>query len=131
MAAKPIASVADYIAAQPAAVQPILRRLRAIVRKAAPAAEEQIRYGICAYHLHGGPLLYFAGWKKHVSIYPATAAVLATLGEQLAGYVVAKGTIRFPLAEPVPFALIERIARLRVKEMAMKPAARKPAPKRR
>jgi uncharacterized protein YdhG (YjbR/CyaY superfamily) len=129
--ANPIASVADYIAAQPALVQPILRRLRAIVRRAAPAADEQIRYGIAGFKLHGAPLIYFAGWKKHFSIYPATREVLAALGDQLAGYVVEKGTIRFSLNEPFPVALIERIARLRVKAVAAaakaKPAARKPA----
>ena len=130
MSPRATASVADYIAAQPAAVQPLLRRVRAIIRKVAPSADEQIRYGIAGYELLGAPLIYFAGWKKHFSIYPASAVVWTTLARQLADYEIVKGTIRFPLDEPVPAALIDRIARLRVKEVTAEAKAKAAAKRR-
>ena len=68
--------------------------------------------------LHGGPVLFFAGWKRHYSLYPATDRVVAAFKDDLAPYEVDKGTIRFPLSQPVPVTLIERIAKLRAKEVA-------------
>jgi uncharacterized protein YdhG (YjbR/CyaY superfamily) len=110
-------SVDDYIDMQPVAVQVILERVRGAIRKAVPAAEETISYQIPTYKLQEGPVLYFAGWKKHYSLYPASGGLLAEFKEELAPYEVRKGTIRFPLAEPVPVKLIERIARFRAKEV--------------
>lgn len=111
-------TVDDYIALQPADVQPILRRLRSIIRKALPGAEEVISYKIPAYKLHGRVVLYFAGWAQHYSIYPAGSKVVEILKDDLAPYEVRKGTIRFPLTKPIPVKLIERIAKLRAKEAA-------------
>jgi uncharacterized protein YdhG (YjbR/CyaY superfamily) len=79
-----------------------------------------ISYKIPAYKLHGGIALYFAGWKQHYSLYPAGERLVAALKDQLASYKVSKGTIRFPLSEPVPVRLIERIARFRAKEAAQR-----------
>jgi uncharacterized protein YdhG (YjbR/CyaY superfamily) len=122
-------SVDQYLASQPEAAQSILAEVRAAIRKAVPAAEESISYQIPAYKLPAGPVLYFAGWKRHYSLYPATASIVSALEEELSAYEIRKGTIRFPLAEPVPVKLIGRIARLRAKEIAArgkaKPAAAK------
>ena len=109
-------SVDEYMAAQPEDVRAILQRVRSTIRKALPGAEEVISYQIPAYKLHGGAALYFAGWKKHFSLYPATDQMVEAFKDELAPYEVDKGTIRFPLSEPVPVKLIERIAKFRAKE---------------
>ena len=75
-----------------------------------------ISYKIPAYRLHGGIVLYFAGWKQHYSLYPAGERMVAAFKDQLASYKVSKGTIRFPLAQAVPVQLIERIAKFRAEE---------------
>ena len=119
-----VTSVDEYIASQPEAVQGILERVRSTIRKAVPGAEEIISYKIPAYKLDGGALLFFAGWRHHYSLYPATGRVVAAFKDALAPYQISKGTIRFPLSEPVPVRLIERIARLRAKEVAERAKAR-------
>jgi len=111
-------SVDEYIALQPEAVQPVLGRVRNAIRKAVPSAEEVISYKIPAYRLHGVVVLYFAGWKQHYSLYPANERVVAAFEDELAPYEIKKGTIRFPLSEPVPVKLIERIAKFRANEVA-------------
>ena len=118
MAKTDFKSVDEYIASQPEAVRGILRRVRNTIRKAVPGAEEVISYKIPTYKLHSGPVLYFAGWKQHYSLYPATERVVAAFKDELAPYEVTKGTIRFPLSESVPAKLIERIAKFRAKEVA-------------
>ena len=117
-------SVDEYIAAQPAAAQAILGRVRSAIRKAIPRAEETISYKIPAYKLHNRPVLYFAGWKQHYSLYPATERVVAALKAELAPYEIKKGTIRFPLSQPVPVTLITRIAKFRAKEVAEREKAK-------
>ncbi len=107
-----------YIDGQPAAARRALRRVRACFRRAMPDAEEVISYAIPAFRLHGAVALFFAGWKEHVSVYPVTAGIARALGEELGPYRASKGTLRFPLAEPVPVELIERIARARAAEAA-------------
>ena len=120
-------SVDEYIAAQPEAVQSTLERVRTTIRKAVPGAEEAISYQIPAYKLHGGRVIYFAAWKRHYSLYPATERLLAAFQDKLAPYEISKGTIRFPLSEPVPVRLIGRIVKFRANEVA----EAKAAPKRR
>jgi uncharacterized protein YdhG (YjbR/CyaY superfamily) len=102
MAKTDFKSVDDYIASQPEAVRDILGQVRSAIRKAAPGASEVISYKMPTYTLHGHRLLYFALWKQHYSIYAATKQVVAAFQTELTGYEVAKGTIRFPLSEPVP-----------------------------
>jgi uncharacterized protein YdhG (YjbR/CyaY superfamily) len=109
-------TVDEYLAGQPPESRKILEQVRNAIRKAAPKAEESIAYNLPAYKLDGEPLIYFAGWKKHYSVYPATAKLVAALGDELAGYEVEKGTIRFPLTEPAPVKLIARITKLRREE---------------
>jgi uncharacterized protein YdhG (YjbR/CyaY superfamily) len=106
----------EYISAQPETAQVALQLVRSTLRKALPGAEEVISYQIPAYRLRGGIVVYFAGWKHHYSLYPAGECVVAAFKDQLASYKVSKGTIRFPLPEPVPVKLIERIAKFRVGE---------------
>jgi uncharacterized protein YdhG (YjbR/CyaY superfamily) len=118
MAETDFKSVDEYIASQPEAVQGILGRVRSSIRKAVPGAEEMISYQIPAYKLHRGPVLYFAAWKRHYSLYPATERLIAAFKGELAPYEVNKGTIRFPLSQPVPVKLIGRIAKFRAKEAA-------------
>src|SRR5579859_6067733 len=120
MAKTDFKSVDEYIAAQSAAVQGVLKRVRSIIRKAVPGAEEVISYQIPAYKLQGGAVLYFAGWKHHYSLYPAGGRLVAVFKDDLAPYEISKGTIRFPLSEPIPVKLIERIAKFRNKEIAAK-----------
>ena len=120
MAKTDFKSVDQYIAAQPAAARDALEQVRSAIRNALRGAEEVISYQIPAYKQPTGLVLYFAGWKKHYSLYPATAGVIAMLKDDLAPYEYnGKGTIRFPLSEPVPVKLIERIAKLRAKEVAV------------
>ena len=124
-------SVDEYIASQPEAVQGVLKRVRSIIRKAVPGVEEMISYKIPTYKLHGGPVLYFAGWRRHYSLYPATDRVVAAFKDELAPYEVSKGTIRFPLSGPVPVKLIERIAKFRAKEVVEREKAKAAVPKKR
>ena len=131
MARTDFKSVDEYIATLPGDVQPVLERVRSTIRKAMPGAEEMISYQIPAYKLHGGAVIYFAGWKKHYSLYPATDRVLEAFKDDLASYEVSKGTIRFPLAQPVPVKLIDGIAKLRAKEAAEQATAKKASPKKR
>jgi uncharacterized protein YdhG (YjbR/CyaY superfamily) len=121
-------SVDEYIAAQPEAMQGVLRRVRSAIRKALPEAEEVISYQIPAFRLHRGIVLYFAGWKQHYSLYPALE-VAAAFKDELVRYEVSKGTIRFPLSEPVPVRLIERIAKFRAKIVAERQKAKAAASK--
>jgi uncharacterized protein YdhG (YjbR/CyaY superfamily) len=111
-------SVDEYIRSQPESVQGLLGRVRSAIRKAVPRAEEVISYNIPAYKLHNRPVLYFAGWKQHYSLYPATGRVVAAFKRELAPYEVTKGTIRFPICQPVPVKLIGRIAKFRATEVA-------------
>jgi uncharacterized protein YdhG (YjbR/CyaY superfamily) len=124
-------SVDEYIAAQPAASQVALGRIRCAIRAAAWGAEEGISYKIPAYTLHGAVVLYFAGWKQHYSLYPASDELVAAFGGELEQYRASKGTLRFPLSVPVPVKLIERIARYRLKEIGERERAKGVAPKKR
>jgi uncharacterized protein YdhG (YjbR/CyaY superfamily) len=125
-------SVDEYLATYPEDVQAILQRVRSTIRKAVPGAEEVISYQIPAYRLHGGTVLYFAGWKRHYSLYPATAPLVEAFKDDLAPYEVNdKGTIRFPLFQPVPMRLIGRIAKFREREAAEEALARRASDKQR
>lgn len=111
-------SVDDYLATQPQQVRDLLEQVRAIIHKALPGVEEVISYQIPAFKLNGTTFLYTAGWKKHYSLYPIGESILANLAETALPYETSKGTIRFPLDEPVPAQLIESIAKARALESA-------------
>jgi uncharacterized protein YdhG (YjbR/CyaY superfamily) len=125
MAKADFKSVDEYIARHPDEMQAILQRVRSTIRKAVPGAQEGISYQIPTYKLHGGYVVYFAGWKQHYSLYPATDHLVAAFKDDLAPYEVNKGTIRFPLSEPVPVRLIGRIAKFLAKEAAERANAKR------
>lgn len=106
-------SVDEYLAAQPEPVRLKLEQVRAAIRKAVPEAVEGIGYRMPGYKLLGKPMLYFAGFKEHYSLFAASGSFFAALADELRGYETAKGTLRFPLTKPVPVTLIGRIAKLR------------------
>lgn len=110
-------NIDEYIAGFGRETQKALKLIRASVRKAAPKAEETISYAIPAYRLDGKWLIYFAGFKNHVSVYPAPRAHSEFRGE-LAKYKGGKGTVQFPLDEPIPTDLITRIAKFRARTVA-------------
>ena len=129
MARPSFQSVGDYIAAQPPPARPVLRRVRATIRKALPRATEGISYQIPVYKLDGAMVLYFAAFQRHYSIYPATARLVGALKKELGGLLHSKATIRFPLARAVPTRLITRIVKLRAAEAGTRVKLAKPRAK--
>lgn len=121
-------SVDDYIAVQPESVRQKLEQVRATIQKAVPEAVEGIGYGMPGYKLRGKPMLYFAGFKEHYSLFAASGTFFAALRDELRGYEMRKGTVQFPLDKPVPVQLISRIAKLRAEGIAgsAKSAVRQP-----
>lgn len=118
-------SVDQYIGAQPSEVKSMLEQMRAIIIRSAPEAEEIISYGMPAFR-QNGMLVYFAAWKSHIGFYPSGSGISEFAGE-LAGFKTSKGAIQFPLDQPLPEALIERIVRWRVAENQQKEALRQQA----
>jgi uncharacterized protein YdhG (YjbR/CyaY superfamily) len=108
------ASIDEYIAASAPMVQPILRKIRRTISAAAPDAEEVISYRMPAFRLHG-ILVYFAAFKHHIGLFPPVSGD-AMLEKAIAPYAGPKGNLKFPLDQPVPYALIKRIVLLRVKQ---------------
>src|ERR1017187_10281113 len=117
-------SVDAYIAGQPETMRAKLEQVRAAIKKAVPDAVEGIGYRMPGYKLQGKPMLYFAGFKEHYSIFAASGTFFATLEDELRGYERRKGTVQFPLNKPVPVKLISRIAKLRAAGIAA--TAKKP-----
>ncbi len=113
----------EYIAGFPKDVREALRQVRATIAKAAPDAEEAIKYQIPTFVLNGN-LVHFAAFKNHIGFYPTPSAIAAFEGE-LARYQSAKGSVQFPLHEPMPLELIARIVEFRVGEARGKPAPAK------
>ena len=107
-------NIDEYIAGFPKDVQKILKKIRATIKKAAPKAEEAISYQIPTFNFHGY-LIYFAAYKNHIGVYPAPRGVEG-FKKGLARYGAGKGTLRFPLDEPVPYDLITKIVEFRAKQ---------------
>jgi len=106
--------VTEYIAMFPKETQKLLMQLRNTIRKTAPDADESISYGM-PYYSQQGRLLYFAAFKSHIGFYPLTSAIVA-FKKEIEKYKHAKGSVQFPLNEPLPIGLITRIVKFRVKE---------------
>lgn len=102
-------SVDEYIKSFPADVQTILQKIRQVIKQAVPAAEESIAYAMPAYKLNGKPLVYFAGYDKHIGFY-ATPTGHSAFNKELSQYKQGKGSVQFPLDQPIPYDLIEKIA---------------------
>jgi uncharacterized protein YdhG (YjbR/CyaY superfamily) len=107
-------TIDDYIAGYPPDVRVILQKLRATIRKAAPAAEEAIKYRLPTFVLHGN-LVHFGAFKKHIGFY-ATPSGNKQFQKELSAYEGAKGSVQFPLDKPIPYALVSRMVKFRVKE---------------
>lgn len=114
----PPKDIDEYIARYPKGVQTKLRKIRATIRKAAPDATEAISYQIPTFKL-GGNLIHFAAFPDHISLFPTSSGITA-FRKELAAYQISKGTVKFPMDEPIPYDLISRITRFRVKEITEK-----------
>ena len=108
-------SIDDYIAAFPAETQAVLKELRALIAAAAPDATETISYAMPTFDLNGRHLVHFAGYERHIGFYPVPSGVEA-FKEELAPYKSGKGSVQFPLGQPLPTQLIRRIVEFRVAE---------------
>ena len=115
-------NIEDYIASFPPGVRESLQKMRAVIREAAPDAEETMKYRMPTFVL-GGNLVHFAAFANHLGFYPTPSAIEA-FSSELKGYVSAKGSVQFPLTRPVPYALIKKMVQFRVKEARAKMAAR-------
>ncbi|MEP7342364.1 MAG: DUF1801 domain-containing protein [Acidobacteriota bacterium] len=115
-------NIDEYIAGFPPEIQEKLEKIRATIRKAAPKAEEAISYMMPTFKLHGN-LVHFAAFKNHFGFFPGAAGVEA-FKEELTKYETSKGTIRFPLDQPIPFAMITKIVKFRVQQNLDKAAAK-------
>lgn len=107
-----ITTIDEYIAGFPADVQEHLHQIRETIKSTAPTATEKISYGMPTFHLNGN-LIHFAGYKKHIGLYPAPQGIEA-FKDELAVYKGAKGSVQFPLDKPMPLDLIARITKYRV-----------------
>ncbi|MBD0285902.1 MAG: DUF1801 domain-containing protein [Flavisolibacter sp.] len=112
------ANIDEYITAFPEETGRLLNQIRSAIQKAAPQAEETISYAIPTFKLNGRPLIYFAGYKNHVAVYPVPRGNDA-FAEELATYKGGKGTAQFPLDKPPPLQLITRIVKFRMEENAV------------
>ncbi len=106
----------DYLAVQSPAARKQLTRFRRLVRATVPGAVDAFSYGIPGFRLQGKVLVWYAGWKAHWSIYPITSAIQRTFARDLKPYPRSRGTIRFPLDQPMPIALVTRLLKARARE---------------
>jgi len=116
-------NIDEYIAAFPNDVQEILEKIRMTIKKAAPTAEETISYEMPTFNLKGQYLIYFAAYKKHIGLYPVPTGD-ADFNEEISIYQTGKGTLQFPLDKPIPYKLISKIVKLKVKENLARAAAK-------
>ncbi|HXM35592.1 MAG TPA: DUF1801 domain-containing protein, partial [Pyrinomonadaceae bacterium] len=121
-------SIDEYIATFSPEVRAVLEKIRLTIRDVAPAAQETISYKMPAFTLNG-VLVYFAAFKNHIGFYPPVKGD-ARLEKAISGYAGEKGNLRFPLDQPIPFGLIEKIVKLRVKQNLAKAAAKRKKGKR-
>lgn len=115
-----------YIANSPKEIQDTLKKIRSTIKKSAPKAEETINYGIPTFTLDGN-LVHFAGFKNHIGFYP-TPSGIEKFKKELSAYEGAKGSVKFPLDKPIPYALISKIVKFRVKENLERAEAKKKKP---
>jgi uncharacterized protein YdhG (YjbR/CyaY superfamily) len=112
---KHFTTIDEYISTFPGESQAVLEKVRQAIHNAAPEATETISYGMPTFNLNGKHLVFFAGWKHHISLYPLPAGDEA-FQQELSHYKRAKGTIQFPLAKPIPYDFVEQIVTLLMRE---------------
>ncbi|MBA2500847.1 MAG: DUF1801 domain-containing protein [Chitinophagaceae bacterium] len=115
MATQKSANIDEYIAGFPKEIQMVLEQVRSIIKKEAPGAEETISYAIPAFNLHKHNLIYFAGYKNHISLYPVPKGT-ETFTKEISKYKSGKGTMQFPLDKPLPVSLVTKIIKYSIKE---------------
>jgi uncharacterized protein YdhG (YjbR/CyaY superfamily) len=115
-----IKDIDSFIAQFPIATQKLMTKVRNTIKKAAPAAVETINYGIPTFQLHGN-LVHFSAYEHHIGFYPGADGI-AQFQKEIANYKSAKGSVQFPLTEPIPYALISKITLFRVEQNKSKAA---------
>jgi uncharacterized protein YdhG (YjbR/CyaY superfamily) len=113
----PKAQIATYLAGLPPDARKALKQVRAAIRATAPRAEEVFSYRIPGFRLDGRPLVWYAAFKNHYSMYPIGSAITRSLAKDAEGYETSKGTIRFPLAEKVPVGLVKKLVKARLAQV--------------
>ena len=113
----PAAEIRAYLAAQPPATRAVLKKIRESILSVAPGAVEGFSYRIPAVTLDGKALVWYAGFKHHVSIYPIGDAIKRKYAADLDGFETSKGTVRFPLSKELPVGLVKRLVKARVDEL--------------
>ncbi len=107
-------TIDEYIAMFPKNIRDILEKLRQVIKEWAPEAEETINYGIPTFKLNGN-LVHFAAFKNHIGFYPTPSAIVA-FKKELSPYKQAKGSVQFPIDKPIPFDIVKKIVKFRIKE---------------
>ncbi len=130
---KPAANIDEFIASYPPSTQRILKQLRTTIHRAHKGFEEAMAYGIPTFRLGGKNVVHFSGYEKHIGLYPGAAGITKFMPE-FKGYNTSKGTVQFPIEDPLPLDLITRIVRwcaseAEAKMIGKKPATKKPAKK--
>lgn len=119
---KKYTTVEEYLADQPDEVRKTLEPIRRAVRAVVPNATEKIGYGMPGFYVDGHPLVYYSAFKAHCSLFPASGAVIERFAGELEGYGLAKGTIRFPIGEPLPAPLVKKIVKAKLEELRAREA---------
>lgn len=121
-------NVDEYLSSFPKEIQKVLKQVRETIKKTAPQAEEKISYGVPSFTLNGKQLIYFAGFKKHIGVYPSPVTV-DTFKKDFSKYKTGKGSVQLPLDQPMPLTLITKIVKYRIKKLAEEKAPKKIAKK--
>jgi uncharacterized protein YdhG (YjbR/CyaY superfamily) len=114
---KKYGTVEEYLADQPEDVRDTLEHVRRSVLAVVPEATQKIGYGMPGFYVDGRPLVYYSAFKEHCSLFPASAGVIERLADDLEGYGLAKGTIRFPIGKPLPAPLVKKIVKAKLQEL--------------
>ena len=124
----PAKTIDEFISQYPPDIQTILQKIRALIQRSAPEAEEAMAYGIPTFKLNGKNLVHFSAFKEHIGFYP-TPSGIEKFKKELSAYEWAKGSVKFSLDKPIPYALIGKITQFRVKEVSAQTAPKKKSTK--